>query len=75
VPQNRITNRVRLWRATAGYTLEEVADLTGISASVLSRVERGQRGLKPETKVRMARCLGVPVRDLFPPEPVASEAS
>jgi len=54
-----------VWRGDHGYTLEEVADLTGLSVPMLSRVERGQRSLKPATKVRVARRLGVPIRDLF----------
>lgn len=65
-----LKNRLRLWRASAGLTLEEVSDLTGLSPGMLSLVERGQRQLAPMTRVRVARCLGVKVRDLFDVEPV-----
>lgn len=69
-----LKNRLRLWRANAGLTLEEVADLTGLSPAMLSLVERGDRNLAPMTKVRVARCLGVKVRDLFDVDP-ADEVS
>lgn len=66
VPTDRqLRNRLRLWRADVGLTLGEVADLTGLSVAMLSLVERGQRELAPLTKVRVARRLGVPIRDLF----------
>jgi hypothetical protein len=32
---------------------------------MLSRAERGERRLAPLTRVKVARRLGVPVRDLF----------
>lgn len=60
-----LTNRLRVWRVDQGLTLEEVADLTGLSVSMLSRVERGERQLAPLTRVHIARRLGVAVRDLF----------
>jgi transcriptional regulator with XRE-family HTH domain len=60
-----LKSRLRLWRVRHGLTLSEVADLTGVSAAMLSRVERGERTLSPMTRVRVARALGVRVRDLF----------
>jgi transcriptional regulator with XRE-family HTH domain len=60
-----LRNRLRLWRATEGLTLDEVSGLTGLSVAMLSRVERGQRDLAPLTKVKVARRLGVSVGDLF----------
>ncbi|WP_219467766.1 helix-turn-helix domain-containing protein [Nonomuraea rhizosphaerae] len=55
----------RAWRLENGLSLEEVADLSGISAAMISRVERGERQMAPLTKVQVARRLGVRVRDLF----------
>jgi transcriptional regulator with XRE-family HTH domain len=60
-----LNNRLRLWRAENGLTLEELGDLVGLSTAMLSRVERGDRQLAPLTRVRVARRLGVRVRDLF----------
>jgi hypothetical protein len=41
---------------------------------MLSRAERGQRHFRPETKVAIARRLGVPIRELFPPEELTDDA-
>jgi transcriptional regulator with XRE-family HTH domain len=65
--------RLRRWRLDAGLSLAEVSDLVGVAAPVLSRVERGIGGLKPLTKVRIARSLGVPIRDLFEIDPVVED--
>lgn len=66
----RLKNRLRLWRADAGLTLEEVSDLTGVSTAMLSRAERGERQLAPMTRVRVARRLGVPIHELFEVEAI-----
>lgn len=58
-------SRLRAWRTGQGFSLDEVSDLTGISKSMLCRVEHGERTLLPVTKVRMARSLGVRISDLF----------
>jgi transcriptional regulator with XRE-family HTH domain len=58
--------RLREWRERQGLRLDEVADLLGISASMLSRVERRERGIRPLDRVRYARLLGVRVGDIFP---------
>jgi transcriptional regulator with XRE-family HTH domain len=51
----------------------EVSGLTGVSVPMLSLVERGLRQLAPLTRVRVARRLGLPVQELFPPEPLEDE--
>lgn len=68
-------NRLRQWRCDEGLTLEEVSDLVGLSVSALSRIERGERNVPPLTRVRIARRLGVPVRDLFKVEEVSDEVA
>lgn len=65
-----LNNRLRKWRVDKGLTLQELADLTGLSVSGLSRLERGQRQPRPLTRVRIARRLGVPVGELFEFEPM-----
>jgi transcriptional regulator with XRE-family HTH domain len=69
--RDTLNNQLRLWRVRQGLTIEEVADLAGLSPAMVSRVERGERQLAPLTKARVARCLGVSIRELFP---VAEEA-
>ncbi len=66
----RLKNRLRLWRVDAGLTLEEMSDLTGVSTAMLSRAERGERQLAPMTRVRVARRLCVPIHDLFEVEEI-----
>jgi transcriptional regulator with XRE-family HTH domain len=59
---------LREWRKRQGWTLADVAGLTGLSRSYLSRVERGLRDPTPPVKILVARSLGAPVADLFPVE-------
>lgn len=63
---------LRRWRMENGITLQEAADLCDLSEAMLSLVERGKRNLAPLTKVRVARCLGARVSELFDVE-VADE--
>lgn len=63
-------NRLREWRAENGFSLDETADLTGMSKSMLSRVERGERGLSAASKVKIARRLDASIRELFVVEPI-----
>jgi transcriptional regulator with XRE-family HTH domain len=60
--------RLQEWRLRQKLTLQEIADLTGLSPAMVSRVERGQRQLAPVTRARFARRLGVRIPDLFPVE-------
>lgn len=66
----RTPNRLRAWRTDNGLTLDEMADLTGLSKSMISRLERGERGVLAMTKVKIARRLDVAVRDLFEVEAI-----
>jgi transcriptional regulator with XRE-family HTH domain len=63
IPQ--LKNRLRRWRIDQGYSLQEMEDLTGYSAPMFSRAERGLRVFSPRARVQIARRLGVKVRDLF----------
>lgn len=64
------SNRLREWREQRGWTLSEMSRLLGLSVAMLSRVERGERQLRPETRVLIARRLRVRVDHLFPAEPL-----
>lgn len=57
---------LRQWRTERGITLEEMADVTGWSVSMLSLIERGERQISPIARIEFARRLGVRVRDIFP---------
>lgn len=58
----RITKRIRLSR---GLTLDEVSRLTGLSKSMLSKVENEKSSLTYENLVRLSRGLQVDIEDLF----------
>jgi transcriptional regulator with XRE-family HTH domain len=60
-----VLTRLRAWREEAGYSLQELSDLTGFSTAMLSRAERGEREFSPAGKARLARALGVRIADLF----------
>jgi XRE family transcriptional regulator, regulator of sulfur utilization len=57
---------LRQWRKARGWTLAETSDLTGVSSSYLSLVERGEREPPAAMKVQIARGLSAKVSDLFP---------
>jgi phage repressor protein C with HTH and peptisase S24 domain len=59
-----MTNRIREVRKSKHLTLEELAGLTGISTSYVSRIEAGGRGLSLENAVRIARELQCEVADI-----------
>lgn len=72
--QPALRNKMRLWRAQNGLTIDEVAGLTGLSKAYISRIERGERCPTPLTRVAIARRLGCGVADLFDVEPVPEGA-
>jgi len=63
-------SKLRRWRRDEGLTLDEVSGLTRVSVPMLSLVENGKRHLSRQTKILLARRLGVPIRALFDPEPM-----
>lgn len=54
-----MANRIREIRKKQDITLEELAELTGISYTHLSRIEGGKRGLSLENVIRIAKALSV----------------
>lgn len=64
-------SKLRSWRRSRGWTLAEVGGLTGLSESMISYLERGEKQLSPAAKVRVSRCLGARIQDLFDVEPAA----
>ncbi len=64
-------NRLKQFRLEKGLTLTDLAGLTGISESHLSRVEAGARGLRLSKLQLVARHLGVKPADLVGEEQVS----
>ena len=66
-------SKLRTWRLREQLTLEDMADLTGFTAAMLSLVENGKRRLSLQGKIIVARRLKVPLRELFEVEPISDE--
>lgn len=57
--------KIHAWRLEQGWTLAEMSGVTGLSESMMSRLERGERRCAPATKVEVARRLAANVAELF----------
>ncbi|WP_371612918.1 helix-turn-helix domain-containing protein [Streptomyces clavifer] len=58
--------RIRQRRETSGQGLRRFAEAAGISASHLSRIERGETDPQPEALARIATTFGCDIDDLVP---------
>lgn len=58
-------NRLALFRAEAGLSRRELADLVGVNPQTIGFLERGQYGPSLELGLKLARVFGVPVEGLF----------
>lgn len=56
---------LRVLRRSREETLNDVADATGLSVAMLSRIERGQRFPSPETLSLLASHFGLPQEELL----------
>lgn len=54
-----IRNRVREFRKQRGLTLEQLAELTGISTGHISRIERHEKGWSMDSLPKIAKALGI----------------
>ncbi len=57
-------NKIREIRKARGVTLEQLAEMTDLSTSYLSRIESGKRGLRLEPRIAIAEALKVEPTDL-----------
>ncbi|MFW5418718.1 helix-turn-helix transcriptional regulator [Nocardiopsis sp. CNT-189] len=55
---SRLGKQIRAEREKAGLSLDDLSEATGISGSMLSAMERGQRGIKRSHIVKIDRALG-----------------
>jgi transcriptional regulator with XRE-family HTH domain len=60
-----VGERIRQRRKRIGMTLNDLAERTGVSVSMLSMLERGLAGASIGTLVAVSSALGVQMRDLF----------
>ena len=58
--------RIRDVRAERGWTVRRLAEESGVDKNTISEAERGKRNPNPITMHKLARALGVEVRELLP---------
>jgi len=68
--QRRIGERIEARRKGLAWTREKLAEVSGLSAMGLFRIEKGQRWPQPENFEKLAKALGVPVEAFFSSEVV-----
>lgn len=69
-----VGKRIKLARERRGMTQEELAERIDISASHMSVVERGKKGLRLETLVNVANALDVSPNELLQDVAVHAQA-
>ncbi|ADB19031.1 transcriptional regulator, XRE family [Pirellula staleyi DSM 6068] len=71
--QQLVCDRVRSMRKAKGWTLEQLASLSGVSRSMLSEIERGSANPTLGVAFRIAQAFGMTLGDLVdspePPKP------
>ncbi len=67
-----VGNEIKRLRKLRGRTLEHLASQSGVSAGLLSQVERGQGNPSFNTLVQVAHALGIPVARLMAGEQLSS---
>ena len=63
--EHHIGNVIREQRNTNHLTINEVAELAGISSGMLSRIERGDVSASLDTLEKLAAALGMPMSLFF----------
>ena len=72
----QIAGRVRQLRAARDFSLEALADRSGVSRSMISLIERGESSPTAVVLEKLATGLGVPLASLFEaPQPEAGPVS
>lgn len=67
-----VGNEIKRLRKLQGWTLEQLGSASGVSAGLLSQVERGQGNPSFNTLVQVAHALGIPVARLVAGEQMTS---
>jgi transcriptional regulator with XRE-family HTH domain len=65
--RRRIGARVRALRAARGLSQERLAELAEVSRKSVYRTELATHAASIDVLIRVARALGVPLRELFDP--------
>ncbi|WP_409291514.1 cupin domain-containing protein [Peribacillus sp. SCS-37] len=65
LPKELIGSRIHFYRKKKGYTAGKLADLTGVSQSMISQIERGMAAPSLDTLWKLSFFLGVDVFSFF----------
>lgn len=57
-------SKIKAAREAKGLTLRQVADLSGLDPSSVSRIERGVLGTRPDSARRLGAVLGIDAADI-----------
>lgn len=60
-----LNNRLKVLRAERDLTQEELADRIGVTRKTVNTIERGVFVPSTVLALRLARCFGVPVEEIF----------
>jgi transcriptional regulator with XRE-family HTH domain len=71
--QERLGERLRVARTGSGLTQEQSAEAVGISRTTLVAIERGDREVRPEELVALAKLYAVSVHSVLRPSAVRVE--
>ena len=63
--KKKFGKKVQNLRLEAGITQEQLADAVGLTIESISNIERGIFGPKFDNLEKIAKVLGVPVKELF----------
>lgn len=67
--RSHVGARVKAFRAARRLTLRQLGEMTGMTASFISQLERGLSGASTSTLMRIANALGISLSDLFEERP------
>jgi transcriptional regulator with XRE-family HTH domain len=63
--KKQVGQKIKKLRAVKGITQEKLAETAGISVDFLSLIERGRNAPSLESIEKIAKALGVPVKEIF----------
>ena len=63
-----VGNQIRSLRKARRLSQEKLAERSNLHYTMIGSVERGERNVTLENLAKIAKGLGVPMRELFPPE-------
>lgn len=62
---NRITNRIKVWRAEYDLTQQQLAEKTGVTRQTINALEKGKYVPSLDLAFRIARLFNVPIEEIF----------